>query len=147
MGRNNNNNMAEEKKGPCASCAPDWIEPADMLDKSCMLTACCCNVCGFYCDYPDCCGIRSKSACLCCESKSQCSLMKLACEQTCFQQCTMCKGFTQHFCCIQGVAIPCDDDVPCMIACLGIFCLGKEKMKTSNVAATQQVDVAPKQAS
>merc|ERR1712022_14585 len=120
-------NMAE-KKGPCASCAPDFAEPADLVSKGCLMTACCCSICGLYCDYPDCCGCRQKGACCCCEGKFQCSLMKLSQELTCFQTCTLCKSFAQMCCCVAGYALPCDEDVPCMIALCGIFCLGKEKL-------------------
>merc|ERR1711998_429721 len=102
------------------------------------LMACCCEHWSLYCEFPDCCGIDCTGVCICCDARGSCKLIMPT---------TCCKGVCQYCCCDARCALPCDDEVPFWIACLGMTCAGgptKAETTTAvvvnNGAPGQQVD-------
>ena len=77
-----------------------------------LLTACCCEICGIGAFE---CGEAAKGECLCCEGESA---FRFKVPETCVRQKSMC------LCCHVRQALPCTDDVPCMIAILGVKLYG-----------------------
>merc|ERR1711966_160989 len=124
-------------------------------------TCFCCHD-ALYCEMPDCIGCSSKDECCCCIRTCCCKMgTDLICctvvdDRMCFQiglGCCGCgclspstcvKSQAQCLCLAGGCAFPCDDDMPCMLALLGLACLpsfgccqkiSTLKGKTSNQSA------------
>ena len=98
-------------------------------DRKCV-TACCCEHCALYTKWPDCCGAEESCSCCFC----------IECQQSikCCQwgNAAFVKNTGQCFCFDTRCALPCDHEVPCQIACLGITCY-KACDKKADVAPTQ----------
>ena len=94
--------------------------------------ACACFIMSLYCKIPDClCGSYMNSTCLCCVTDASCCKVSkadgeccLCCSQTqkCITPTTCAKCINQVFCLDIRGALPCDKDVPCIIASGGIVC-------------------------
>ena len=105
--------------------APD---PKDLY----VFAACCCTVTSCYCNFPKCVSGYQKGVVMCCEAEALCcqpgqvkgSLCKIyqgECE--CIRPYTCCKEGCQLCCLDTKCAFPCDEEVPCMIAYMGILCV------------------------
>ena len=89
-----------------------------------------CDACYF--KSPDCIGWYSKGACVCAEIEWACckpgkeegSMCICAKGELEFVQPTTCVKLTCQECCLDSrCAVPCDDEVPCIIACLSLQCV------------------------
>lgn len=102
--------------------------------------ACCCSILSCYTKFPDCIGCYDKGTFVCCEMEtlwcktgnreesSDGSLcLCLSGEIEMIQPTTCCKLQIQYCCCNANMAMPCDEEVPCMITFLGITCVENYK--------------------
>lgn len=67
------------------------------------------------------CAQEGNNTCCCCQSSQDC--------RGCFNAGTCIKQLNHCCCCDMRCALPCDDDVPCMIAILGIVLYDSSKNK------------------
>ena len=102
--------------------------------------ACCCSILTCYKKFPDCLGCYNKGTLTCLECEMLCcktgmneeasdgSLCQaLAGELECIKPST-CGKLQWQLCCLNcAIAMPCDEEVPCMIAFLGITCVSDYK--------------------
>ena len=97
-------------------------------------THCCCYMCSIYPKFPECCGVASKSLCLCCDSRCGCKTLS---------SCTVCKGWGNCCCCDSRHGCPCDDDSPFSCAICGANLAGKAPIQTElSTPVTQLMDRA-----
>jgi len=102
--------------------------------------ACCCSICGFFCQFPQCLGAKMEGSCVClnCE-ESCCKVIKEENEAGICCICVdggsyvvmprTCIEFTETFFCLDSrCAIPCTDKVPCICTFLPgcTLCASKE---------------------
>ena len=86
----------------------------------------------FCCDFKK---DMSKDGCFACRSYDICCLCCLSqTDNACKIPTTCCKSSSQCLCCDDRCALPCDDQVPFQIGCLGIYCVGKPAPKQNVVA-------------
>lgn len=125
-------------------------------DNLILFAACCCCFSALYTDVPACIGCAGKEECLCIEyqvclkagatpfpvhckfSDGYCCQLSLPCCQYGLKMPDkLCLGKGQFCCCVQEMAFPPNDDVPCMCAYLFIACVPKFGvcMKVSDVKA------------
>ena len=84
-----------------------------------------CGPCYFTCwfwEIPTCLGCSSNTACLCWDCRSVCALTRLDLTVKCCQSFALLKTSSQCCCYRTGCAIPCDDEIPCMLGVCGIMC-------------------------
>jgi hypothetical protein len=131
------------------------------------LTACCalgCCICSLYSKVPDCIGTHSKGQALCmelecltCKSSSNEGSLCICCknELECIKP-TVCIKLTAQVCCVDNrCSVPCDEEVPPILACLGLTCCkdykcdpkcgdgvaeGKEEKEGGGAPATEVID-------
>jgi hypothetical protein len=95
----------------------------------------CCTITSFFCEFPACLGIYSKSSYLClqseqlcrpmcCEEKEKKNLLCILCKSNdlIVMPTTICKSVSTVFCCDSRAAFPWDEDVPCVYTYLP-FCI------------------------
>lgn len=116
--------MADKKEKVVEAGA---VNPDDLF----VIAMCCCGVSSLYCNCPDCLGCYTTSVCCCQENQSKCCKPHdnpdkiCICNSTdcnCIYVTTCCKQTSQCCCCDNRTAFPCDDDVPCGLAALGLVC-------------------------
>ena len=117
-----------------ASGIPVKVEEEGNPDegKSIVFGGCCCCISGLYCTYPECIGCYTMQSCLCLEINMKCCKPYTHTEgKICIcnsSNCdvvvpkTCCKIVGQSFCLDFRGAFPCDKDVPCVVAYLGVLC-------------------------
>jgi len=124
----------------------------------CACAACCCTLISCYWKYPNCLGCYEKGTVVCLELEGVCCKTGLQegalclCtrgEVQCVKPRTCCKLESQYCCYDCRCALPCDEEVPCMVTILGLtFC--KEYECTCNcgdrVQAKTSTTTPPKQA-
>jgi len=102
--------------------------------KPCFAAICC--ICSLYPKFPDCLGAHVKGVLVCVEIESLCCKVGKADGSICMcmkneieliKPTTCVKMFQQFFCMDVRCAIPCDEDVPCIIAALGLTCVKNYK--------------------
>mmetsp|Transcript_102985 Transcript_102985/g.143446 ORF Transcript_102985/g.143446 Transcript_102985/m.143446 type:complete len:130 (-) Transcript_102985:383-772(-) len=98
-------------------------------DEICVCSACCCEYTGCLsgCDMIGCSG-RAGILCLscecCCKAGAPCLCPLGCCGCKCVDGDSMACIHSQYqcCCCVDTCAFPCNDDVPCMVAVLGLTC-------------------------
>merc|ERR1712167_24165 len=85
--------------------------------KICLYSACCCQHSGCYWD-KGCCGRSCKLQSLSCKYVEQLN---------CCDAPTCCKWSDQCCCWVDQYSIPCDEEVPCMLASCGLTCFPQLK--------------------
>ncbi len=91
-------------------------------------TACCCVISSLYCSFPDCVGCSGEYMCCCLsttfkickpsKSSSDCCIINEN-NCLCIYPTTLCMGQSQCFFVDSRCALPCNDEVPCVVA---MFC-------------------------
>ena len=121
-----------------------------------VLSECCCSrsasKCNIQFDHLSCCTSSpecfcfdfkksmTKDGCAACRSYDICCLCCLSQTDNAFKvPTTCCKSSSQCLCCDDRCAVPCDDEVPFQIGCLGIFCVGKPAPKQNVVVVSAPV--------
>ena len=112
------------------------LEGAPKQEDLTPFAACCCSIVSCYLKFPDCIGCYNKGAFVCFEMEtlwcqtgmnegssgdSLCLCLRGECEV--IKPGTCCKLQEQCMCCNAAIAMPCDEEVPCMIGILGITCV------------------------
>lgn len=98
---------------------------------------CCCGVCSFYFVFPDCIGCWSKGTLCCLDIEALCC--KVGKKEGSICMCMQneieviwppsCKIANQVFCLDNRCAIPCDEEVPCVVTVFGIQCCKHSECK------------------
>jgi hypothetical protein len=94
--------------------------------------ACCCNILSIYATWPACLGTYAKGVVVCC--KVEMMMCKAGFDEGSLCQCmksdieiikpTICCKLDWQLCCLDArTAVPCDDEVPCMVAFAGVSCV------------------------
>lgn len=122
------------EKSDCL-CMSSGISCALGKAAACCLQESSCVVCSADKGAMDCCHLNARSGCCCLiESISVC---RFGVPKTC------CKGTSQCCCCVSGCALPCDDEVPFEIGCLGIMCVKAPDTRASHLGGGQQIVTTP----
>jgi len=105
----------------------EGVDSADLI----ACCALCCTTCNLYCKWPACLGCHTKGGVCCIEIEAlMCKVgvnegsLCMCCKQEveCLVPTTCIKMTSQMFCVDQRCAFPCDDEVPCTVALLGLTC-------------------------
>ena len=126
-------NIVKESKGTSMVGTP---KQTDM----CPFAACCCAVISCYTKAPDCIGCYNQGVFLCCELETLCCKTGWNEGTADGQICLALKGeieiikpegcckLQEQLCCVNSAcALPCDEEVPCMMSLLGITCVKNYK--------------------
>ena len=110
-------------------------------DRTCV-TACCCYHWALYFKWPNCCGGEQQCECICCETT--CSVKCLDFSKRFYKLTGQC------FCVDNRCAIPCDDEVPCLVSVFGLECYRHKKKNAAEApvpagSVEQAVVAAPSQ--
>ena len=99
----------------------------------------CCVFYSCYTKWPQCIGCTQATTCLCVKSKGICCKPPTNDPKTCcicsdtscslIYPTTCVKAQVQEFCIEGRCAVPCDEDVPCIVNILGLTCFYKNKFK------------------
>ena len=120
-------------KGTGKGGAANEVASGDLIP----VAACCCAIYSCYTKYPECCGGYSNATCLCIQQElTICKCHKemldkdefCLCYQgkcACLLEPAFCKVVSQLFCIDGRAAIPCDEDVPCMLNLCYVSCYPK----------------------
>ena len=101
--------------------------------------ACCCSILHCYCKAPQCIGCYTQGVFTCCELETLCcktgwgdenaAICLLGRGEAEIIAPTTCCKIQEQMCCLNAVvAMPCDEEVPCMIGLLGIVCVKDYKL-------------------
>lgn len=131
------------------------MEGAPKQEDLCAFAACCCSILTCYTKVPDCLGCYNQGVFMCFELEtmwcktganeasadgSLCLCLRGECEV--IAPTTCCK-LQEQLCCLNAsIAFPCDQDVPCMIACLGLTCVKEYKAVFEFAGTMDQTEVA-----
>merc|ERR1712084_193697 len=114
----------------CGSRFPKMVRK-DSIDETKVIISDACICCYDGCMFSDCpIGCAGSETCCCLEGEFCCKpgaemLCLGCCACRCIAPSTCMKSENQCCCTVAGIAIPCDDEVPCMLACCFLDCYPK----------------------